>query len=104
MDRFEDSALVQGVPENFVEGVGAERETTGTQREQTPPTVEFENQIRRIPGERTEADIGIAKLSGLLGDLLSQFAEFVDELRSTFLLVAAQRIPSRWETSQSAPT
>jgi hypothetical protein len=43
MDRFEDSALVQGVSENFVEGAGAERETTGAQREQTPPVVEFED-------------------------------------------------------------
>ena len=104
MDRFEDPTLVQGVPENFVEGTGAKRETAGAQREQTPPVVEFENQIRRIPGECTAADHGIAQFSGLLGDLLSKFAEFVDELRSGFLLVASQRVPSRWKTSQSAST
>ena len=104
MDRFEDPTLVQGVPENFVEGAGTERETAGAQREQTPPVVEFENQIRRIPGECTAADLGIAQFSGLLGDLLLKFAEFVDELRSAFLLVAAQRVSSRRATSQSPPT
>jgi hypothetical protein len=104
MDGIEDPTLVQGVPEYFVEGAGAERETAGAQSEQTPPVVEIENQIRRIPGECTAADLGIAQFSGLLGDLLSKFAEFVDELRLGFLLVSAQRVPSRWKTSRSAPT
>jgi hypothetical protein len=104
MDGVEDPTLVQGIPDNFVEGARSERETAGAQSEQTPPFVEFENQIRRIPGEYTAADLGIAQFSGLLGDLLSKFAEFVDELRSGFLLVAAQRVPSQWKTSRSAPT
>jgi hypothetical protein len=104
MDGVEDPALIQGTPENFVERAGAERETAGAQREQPPPVVEFKNQIRRISGERTAADLGIAQFSGLLGDLLSKLAEFVDELRPVFFLVAAQRVPSRWKASQSAPT
>jgi hypothetical protein len=105
MDGVEDPTLAQGIPENFVDGAGAQRETAGTQSEQTPPIVEFENQIRRIPGDCTAADLGIAQLSGLLGDLLSKSAEFVNELRSGLLLVAAQwEPPPRWKTSQSAPT
>lgn len=49
-------------------------------------------------------ELGIAQLDSLLGRRLSKPVEFVDELGSVFLLVAAQRVPSRWKTSQSAPT
>jgi hypothetical protein len=104
VQRFEDPALFQGFLENFAKGAGAERGAAGAHKEQTPPVVEFKNQVRRICGERSAAGLGIALLSGLLGDLLSKFDEFVDELRSSFLLVASQRVPSRWKTSQSAPT
>jgi hypothetical protein len=104
VQQIEGPALFQGLLENFAERAGAERGAARVHEEQTPPVVEFENQIRRIRGERSAADLGIAQCSGLLGDLLPKPAEFVDELRPVFLLVAAQRVSSRWETSQSAPT
>jgi hypothetical protein len=104
VQQIEGPALFQGLLENFAERAGAERGAARVHKEQTPPVVEFENQIRRIRGERSAAGLGIAQCSGLLGDLLPKPAEFVDELRPVFLLVAAQRVPSRWETSQSAPT
>jgi len=102
--QIEEPALLQGLAENFIEGATDERGKARVRSEQTPLVIEFENQIRRIRSQRSAAELGIAQLDGLIGRRLSKSVEFVDELRSVFLLVAPQRVPSRWKTSQSAPT
>jgi hypothetical protein len=104
VQRIENPTLLEGFLENFAKGARAERGAAGAHVEQAPPVVEFKDQIRRMRGERSAAGLGIALPSGLLGELPSKFDEFVDELRSGFLLVASQRVPSRWKASQSAPT
>jgi hypothetical protein len=104
MEGVEDPALLQVLAENLIEAAGAERRTARAHEEQTPLSVEFENQIRRIPDERSEAKLGIAQLGGLFGEFSSKPLEFVDALRSGFLLVAAQRVPSQRETSPCALT
>ena len=101
---IEEPALLQGLAENFIERTGDERGKARVRSEQMLLVVEFENQIRRIRSERNAAELGIAQLDGLLIRHLSKSVEFVDELRSVFLLVAPQRVPSRWETSQCLPT
>lgn len=101
---IEEPALLQGLAENLIEGAGDEPGKARVRGEQVPLVVKFENQVRRIRSERCAAELGIAQPDGLLGGLLSKPSKFVDELRSAFLLVAVQWVPSRWKTSQSAPT
>ncbi len=102
--QIEEPALLQGLAENFIEGTRDERGKARVRSEQTLMVIEFENQIRRIRSKRSPAELGIAQIDGLIGRRLSKSVEFVDELRSVFLLVAPQQVTSRWKTSQSAPT
>ncbi len=103
MDGIENSALVQGISEQLADRPGDQRSTASTRREQSPPNVELEDQIRRLRAERTAAGLEIAQPGGLLGDLLPEPAELVDEFGPCFRLVAAQRATSRWSASRSAP-
>jgi hypothetical protein len=99
MKGVQESALFQRLPENLLERAGAERVTTRARKEQAPMIIEFENQVGRIANDCGVPGLGIAQFSSLLVELMSELAEFVNELRPAFFLVAAQRVTSRWEAS-----
>jgi len=104
VQRLQNPALLNGLSQDLIEGAGDERGTVRAQEDQSALAVEFYNQVCRIPDQRAVAALGIAQFSGLLAELLSKLANFANELRSVFFGVFAQRVTSRWEAYQSAPT